>query len=205
MNIPAPSPNSGDDAALSNLIDAALGTPETSCPSTQDNTLTRTGNTADHQAAWFAGMEQGQANERHNAQIRTQAEPRPYGSPADLAQRIEQYIGRYGREDTSTLLLYEAMKVLRTPAALALPELNADLIDILGRSNFTCIRLAQLLRLSGVEIATKAEAEQATVILYLLGFYLKHGNHWAEKASEDLERRRLAASAVQQDNAGRHV
>lgn len=28
-----------------------------------------------------------------------------------------------------------------------LPELNADLIDILGRPNFTCIRIAQLLRL----------------------------------------------------------
>lgn len=36
-----------------------------------------------------------------------------YGSAADVAQRIEQYIGGYGRENTSNLLLYEAMKALR--------------------------------------------------------------------------------------------
>ncbi|MDX3877066.1 MAG: hypothetical protein QHC81_01140 [Achromobacter sp.] len=126
-----------------------------------------------------------------------------YGSPADVALRIRDYIGRHGRENTATLLLYEAMNALRRPApaagdALALPELNADLIDILGRPNFTCIRIAQLLRLSGVEIDKKAEAEQATVIHYLLGFYLKHGSQWAEKAGEDIERLRLAAIATQQ-------
>ncbi|MDF3849435.1 hypothetical protein [Achromobacter denitrificans] len=86
--------------------------------------------------------------------------------------------------------------------ALALPELNADLIDILGRPNFTCIRIAQLLRLSGVEIDKKAEAEQATVIHYLLGFYLKHGSQWAEKAGEDIERLRLAAIAAQRGKGG---
>lgn len=77
--------------------------------------------------------------------------------------------------------------------APALPELSADLIDILGRPSFTCIRRAQLLRLSGIEIASKAEAEQATVIHYLLGFYLKHGSRWFEKANEALEQLRLAA------------
>ncbi|RIJ02180.1 hypothetical protein DXK93_18530 [Achromobacter sp. K91] len=83
-----------------------------------------------------------------------------------------------------------------------LPELNADLIDILGRPNFACIRIAQLLRLGGVEIAKKAEAEQATVIHYLLGFYLKHGSQWAEKADEDIERRRLAALSASQQQEG---
>ncbi len=68
-----PKPTSGDDAALSNLMGAALGTQETSRPVPQDDTLARTGNTADHQAAWFAGMEQGQANAQHNAQARAQA------------------------------------------------------------------------------------------------------------------------------------
>jgi hypothetical protein len=89
-----------------------------------------------------------------------------------------------------------------TGDAQALPELNADLISILGRPNFTCIRLAQLLRLSGVDIATKAENEQATVIHYLLGFYLKHGSQWAEKAGEDIERLRRAAIAAQQGKGG---
>ncbi|MBB1593567.1 hypothetical protein [Achromobacter sp. UMC46] len=163
----APESSTSQDAALSSLLSAAIGSPETSVP------------VSSIQAAQHA-----------------------YATPGAVAQRIEQYIGRYGRENTSTLLLYEAMKALRNPAALALPELNADLIDILGRPNFTCIRLAQLLRLSGVEIATKAEAEQATVIHYLLGFYLKHGSQWAEKADEDLEQRRVAAIAAQQDKGG---
>ena len=153
---------------LSSLLGAALGTPDTSRPA--------------------------QAQEGSNA-----AQP-AYGSPADVAQRIEQYLAGNGRMNSASQLLFEAMKALRAPAgdALALPALNADLIDILGRPNFTCIRLAQLLRLSGVEIAKKAEAEQATVIHHLLGFYLKHGNQWAEKAGEDLERRRLAVVAAQQ-------
>lgn len=100
---------------------------------------------------------------------------------------------------------WQARARLSAPAAgdaLALPELNADLIDILGRPNFTCIRIAQLLRLSGVEIDKKAEAEQATVIHYLLGFYLKHGSQWAEKAGEDIERLRLAAIAAQRGKGG---
>ncbi|OAE56856.1 hypothetical protein A7J67_08485 [Achromobacter xylosoxidans] len=84
----------------------------------------------------------------------------------------------------------------------ALPDLNADLIEILGRPNFACIRIAQLLRLGGVEIPKKAEAEQATVIHYLLGFYLKHGSQWAEKAEEDIERRRIAALAASQQQEG---
>lgn len=85
---------------------------------------------------------------------------------------------------------------------MSLPELNDDLIDILGRPNFTCIRIAQLLRLSGVDIAAKAEAEQATVIHYLLGFYLKHGSLWAEKVDEDLKQRRDAAIAAKQGKGG---
>lgn len=129
----------------------------------------------------------------------------PYGSPADVANRLEQCIAHDGRRNSATHLMYEAMKALRSPAAgdsLALPELNADLIDILGRPNFMCIRIAQLLRLGGVEIATRAEAEQATVIHYLLGFYLKHGSEWSEKANEDLNRRRNAALAAQVPQQG---
>ncbi len=92
----------------------------------------------------------------------------------------------------------ESPRLLASVESPALPPLNADLIEILGRPNFTCIRIAQLLRLSGVDIAKKAEAEQATVIHYLLGFYFKHGSQWAEKAGEDIERLRLAAIATQQ-------
>ncbi|MNL04879.1 hypothetical protein D3C87_1254560 [compost metagenome] len=103
----------------------------------------------------------------------------------------------------SAMVRQEDPATVAAPAAgdpRDLPELNADLIDILGRPNFTCIRIAQLLRLGGVEIAKKAEAEQATVIHYLLGFYFKHGSQWAEKADEDIERRRATAVATRQHN-----
>ncbi|MCH4581721.1 hypothetical protein L7A40_19140, partial [Achromobacter xylosoxidans] len=39
-------------------------------PAVPNNTLARTGNTADHQAGWFAGMEQGQADAQANMAIR---------------------------------------------------------------------------------------------------------------------------------------
>jgi hypothetical protein len=39
-----------------------------------------------------------------------------YGSPADLAQRIEQYLAQDGRMNSGTQLLYEAMKALRSLA-----------------------------------------------------------------------------------------
>ncbi|WP_343718974.1 hypothetical protein [Achromobacter dolens] len=63
------------DEALSDLIGAALDVPAPAAPPTwaPDNTLTRTGNTADHQAGWFAGMEQGQDNAQDNAAIRAQS------------------------------------------------------------------------------------------------------------------------------------
>lgn len=36
-----------------------------------------------------------------------------YGAPADVAQRIEQYLAQDGRMNSATQLLYEAMKALR--------------------------------------------------------------------------------------------
>lgn len=67
-----------------------------------------------------------------------------------------------------------------------MPPLDDDLIAILGRPNFTCIHLAQALRLCGVEIKTKAEHEQATVIHFLLTRYMLHGADWAKHADADL-------------------
>jgi len=40
----------------------------------------------------------------------------PYGSPADVARRIENWISKHGKHDTPSLLLYEAMKALRAQA-----------------------------------------------------------------------------------------
>ena len=80
----APESATSQDAALSNLLSAAIGSPETSVPVSS-----------------------------------TQPEQQAHDAPAAVAQRIEQYIGRYGRENTATLLLYEAMKALRTSAPSA--------------------------------------------------------------------------------------
>ncbi|WYX26499.1 hypothetical protein WJ969_13865 [Achromobacter xylosoxidans] len=57
---------------------AALDVPPTAEPPevpawAPDNTLARTGNTADHQAGWFAGMEQGQTNAQENTANRAAA------------------------------------------------------------------------------------------------------------------------------------
>lgn len=43
----------------------------------------------------------------------------PYGSPQDVAQRIEQYLAHVGRTNSATQLLYEALKALRAPTAAA--------------------------------------------------------------------------------------
>ncbi|MBD9433213.1 hypothetical protein IB257_25020 [Achromobacter sp. ACM03] len=182
----------------------------------EDDTPARTGNTAKEQDMFAAGLEAGEANAKDNAAIRAAASaPSSPGDAQDERGICQVDVLDIARETGLRSYLHgvnamEARMVLQRfvdalPAAgdaLALPELNADLIDILGRPNFTCIRIAQLLRLSGVEIKKKAEAEQATVIHYLLGFYLKHGSQWAEKAGEDIERLRLAAIAAQQGKGG---
>lgn len=68
-----------------------------------------------------------------------------------------------------------------------LPALNDDLLAILGRPNFTCNSLAAVLRLRGQEIRRKSEHEQAAVIHWLLGLYLKHGEKWKEVAGHEID------------------
>jgi len=70
----------------------------------------------------------------------------------------------------------------------ALPPLDDDLRDILGRPNFACIRLANLFRKEGAVIASKAEDEQAHVIHWMLGLRLKHGReNWREHADRAID------------------
>jgi len=76
-----------------------------------------------------------------------------------------------------------------------LGELTDDLIEILGRPNFTCIRIAQLFRLSGQTIPQKSEAEQAAVIYFLLRAYLRHGKEWSTHAEAELKVMAEAARA----------
>ncbi|VDZ82689.1 hypothetical protein U0026_09135 [Kluyvera intermedia] len=70
-----------------------------------------------------------------------------------------------------------------------LPALNDDLIAILGRPNFLCAHLAELLRKSGEEIKRKSENEQAAVIHWFLGIYLEHGDKWESVAKSDIQAR----------------
>lgn len=65
-----------------------------------------------------------------------------------------------------------------------LPELNDELIEILGRPNFTCTKLAECLRNCGQHIKRKSEHEQAAVLHVLLNLYIKHGNDWRKHAEE---------------------
>lgn len=73
---------------------------------------------------------------------------------------------------------------------LELPGMDDDLLAILGRSNFACAPIARLLRKAGRSIPEKAEAEQAHVIHWVLGLYLKHGAEWAEKGEAELRTHR---------------
>lgn len=69
----------------------------------------------------------------------------------------------------------------------ALPELNSDLREILGRPNFTCHFIAKALRLMGFDIPQKSEEEQAVTIYWMLGHYLRDPVNWRDAASAELK------------------
>ena len=83
-----------------------------------------------------------------------------------------------------------------------LPALNEDLRFILGRPNFWCGPYARVLRLTGMEIAPKAEQEQAAVIHWLLGQYLKDPINWRDIVSAEFEKLMASMAA---DSAGEEV
>lgn len=75
------------------------------------------------------------------------------------------------------------------PTVMAWPaDMDEDVAFILGMMCFQCASFAQILRLGGHTIATKAEAEQAAVIHWMLGLYFKHGKDWRTAAQADMER-----------------
>jgi len=66
-------------------------------------------------------------------------------------------------------------------------ELTPDLIEILGMPNFRAGPIAHAFRDAGrAEIKRRSEDEQAFVLHWLLGLYLKHGADWRPKAGEIL-------------------
>lgn len=65
-------------------------------------------------------------------------------------------------------------------------ELDADLIEILGKPNFACAPIAHWLRQSGQSIERKSEHEQAAEILFLTKYWIKYGKDWKVEAQKFL-------------------
>ncbi|WP_337049749.1 hypothetical protein [Serratia fonticola] len=74
----------------------------------------------------------------------------------------------------------------RLQQPIKLPELDSDLIDILGRPNFACIRISQRLRELGYEIKRRSENEQAATLHFLLSHYLADNKEWRNTAEAAL-------------------
>ncbi len=58
--------------------------------------------------------------------------------------------------------------------------------NILGRPNFMCANIAELLRKKGFEIKHKAEIEQAQVLYWMLTMYEKHGDDMEKQCNDFL-------------------
>jgi hypothetical protein len=79
---------------------------------------------------------------------------------------------------------HEAGSLLVYPTS----QMDDDLREILGMPNFACAPIAGGFRAAGFQIAHKAESEQAFVLDWLIGIYLKHGADWRKAAGERLEK-----------------
>ncbi|MDQ0739226.1 hypothetical protein [Pseudomonas sp. W4I3] len=84
--------------------------------------------------------------------------------------------------DTRTFNSFEPV----TPVSAPL-ELTADLRYILGIPHTKLANTAQLLRQKGHCIAERSEDEQAAVIHWMLGHYLRRGIHWRVFAYAELD------------------
>lgn len=72
------------------------------------------------------------------------------------------------------------------------PEtLDDELRFILGMQNFRACPMAHLFRAAGAEIKTKCEDEQAYVLHWMIGLYLKHGKEWMQYANADLDEAKI--------------
>lgn len=98
-----------------------------------------------------------------------------------------------------TALYADAAVASKEAVTLNYPkELTPDLRAVLGWMCFQCISVAQCLRADGMEIAKRAEDEQAAVLHWLTKFVLKHGAEWRAHAGEALKamRERVAQSGT---------
>jgi hypothetical protein len=70
---------------------------------------------------------------------------------------------------------------------------------ILGRPNFWCANLAQMLRNEGREIPLKAEAEQAAVIHWMLEFYLADSLNWRQNMDRAIKNHLILHGMIPED------
>ncbi|MCE9898995.1 hypothetical protein [Raoultella terrigena] len=107
-----------------------------------------------------------------------------------LHERIAELDAELERErEKSRRVMSRIAELESRTVTVKLPPLNDDLISILGRPNFMCAHLAELLRKSGEDIKRKSEHEQAAIIHWFLGIYLEHGDKWEGIAKSDIQAR----------------
>lgn len=96
---------------------------------------------------------------------------------------------KFADYETQILNLREELAArVGSQAVLSYPEeLTPELREVLGWICFQCISVAQCLRADGMEIAKRAEDEQAAVLHWLTKFVLKHGAEWRPHAGEALK------------------
>jgi hypothetical protein len=66
-------------------------------------------------------------------------------------------------------------------------DLDPNVKQILGRPNFACAEIAEILRIGGDDIPRKAEAEQAAVIQFMLSVWEHHGDDWQSEGNKILK------------------
>jgi len=76
------------------------------------------------------------------------------------------------------------------------PPLDEHMLWILGRPNFSCAGIADLLRTGGRDIPRKSELEQAHVLHWMMTHYMRSGIGWRMAAEDELHN--LAAIRVAQ-------
>jgi hypothetical protein len=90
----------------------------------------------------------------------------------------------------------------KPPRLLTIDPTDPEVIAICSMLCFKCARIAERLRQGGYQIETRAEDEQAKVILWLLGKYAEYGSDWREKAPADL--RAMGQSRKNEPPLNRH-
>ncbi|ODJ92505.1 hypothetical protein BB779_26030 [Pseudomonas viridiflava] len=102
--------------------------------------------------------------------------------PSTLLQRLAK-IDRLPCPDQSAAV-QELRELIISPTPLPLDD---DLRYILGRANFSCMSIAQGLRLLGYQIPEKSEDEQAAAIHWMLSHYMRDPVNWRRNASDEFQ------------------